>query len=361
MKAIMLVLTEECNLACRYCYEKSSGHAMSFEHAKGIIDKEMMNAREEIFKIFFFGGEPLVNFKVLKQVFEYIEIQYPYRVEKYALTTNGTLIRNHIQRWLYENRDRFEITLSLDGTRQMHDRNRITRQGKGSFGMLNLQFFYETWPKCIAKMTISPDTLYDFAEGIIFIEEQGFNCKANFASGIDFRLRNNKKIIAQNLLKLVDYYSSNEKSLCYMLDLPLKAVLIPLDRKFRYCSAGEKRHCYSSESDEWYPCQGLMPMSVETENIFKFETFDTGSIQQNSKCSKCKMIRICRTCYAMNYQATHDVYQPDEQMCVLNQMCMISSARIHYNRLKKQGVSDRQLERAIYLIATELNHVFDEQ
>lgn len=360
MKAVMLILTEKCNLACKYCYECGNEHTMSFDTAKMIIDSEMRNEKEEQFKIFFFGGEPFVNFHVLKQIYEYTEMRYSGRVEKYALTTNGTLVHGRIQAWMYENRKRFEITLSLDGTREIHNRNRINKQGKGSFDMVDLQFFSDTWPDCIIKMTISLDTVFDFAEGVIFIVESGFKCKVNFASGIDFKLNKNKNIILQNFMKLIDYYSKNDKSLCYMLDLPLKAVLVPIDHNFRYCGAGIERHCYSCENDGWYPCQGLMPMSVEgRKTIFQFKTFCDSSILQHSECGKCKMVRICRTCYAMNYHATNNIYQPEQQMCTLNQLCMISSARIQYNRLKQNRVSDSELEKAIYMIATELNHIVE--
>ena len=61
----------------------------------------------------------------------------------------------------------------------------------------------------------------------------------------------------------------------------------------------------------------------------------------------------------MNYHATNNIYQPEQQMCTLNQLCMISSARIQYNRLKQNRVSDSELEKAIYMIATELNHIVE--
>lgn len=361
MKAIMLILTESCNLACRYCYECSDHHNMDFDAAKTIIDREMQAEKSEQFKIFFFGGEPFVNFEVLRQVYRYIESHYPGRAEKYAITTNGTLVHGDIQTWLYERRDRFEVTLSLDGTKEMNDRNRIARNGKGSFDLVDFRFFLETWPECVVKMTISPDTLKDFAKGIMYIEQLGFKCKANFASGMDFKLVENKKVLLQNFMELAEYYSDNDNPLCYMLDLPLQAILVPLDDKFRYCGAGIERHCYADESEGWYPCQGLMPMSVEgRKKTFKSETFRESSVLKNSPCKNCTFVRICRTCYAMNYNATKNVYQPDKQICMLNQVCMLTSARIQYTRLKKRGLTDQPLERAVYMIAKELNGIFSD-
>ena len=361
MKAIMLILTDSCNLACKYCYECNDKHAMTFDAARRIIDSEIQSGKSESFKIYFFGGEPFINFEVLKQIYQYTETHYSGRVEKYAVTTNGTLVHGSIQTWLYERRDKFEITLSLDGTQEMHDRNRINKFGTGSFDMVDLKFFLKTWPGCLVKMTISPDTLKDFAKVIIFIERLGFKCKANFASGVDFRLDENKKVLLQNFTELVDYYSNGNNPLCYMLDLPLKAVLSPLDDEFRYCGAGIERHCYASDYDGWYPCQGLMPMSIENgEKKFKEETFQESSVLKNSPCRSCKFVRICRTCYAMNYSVSKDIYQPDKQICILNQFCMITSARIQYTRLKKNGIQDNQLERAIYIIAKDLNSIFVE-
>lgn len=359
MKSIMLILTESCNLACKYCYECSEGHKMTFATARKIIDSEMINAAGENFSIFFFGGEPLLNFDVLKQVYQYTEAYYSDRIEKYAITTNGTLVRDDIKTWLHEHREKFEITLSLDGTKEMHDRNRRSKRGKGSFDMVDLNFFAETWPGCVVKMTISPETLKDFAKGIIFIEKWRFRCKANFASGVDFNIKENKKILLKNMTELIEYYSNNNNALCYMLDLPLQAILVPLDEKFRYCGAGIERHCYGDGNDGWYPCQGLMPMSVEGRGrTFQYKTFSEKSIMEKSACKTCKFIRICRTCYAMNYNMTKNIYQPDEQICMLNQLCMIASARIQYNRLKIAGTMDRPLERAVYIIAKELNDIF---
>lgn len=359
MKAIMLILTENCNLACRYCYECSENQNMTFQTAKEIIDDEMQNEIQEKFKIFFFGGEPFVNFEVLKQIYVYAEQFYSNRVEKYAVTTNGTLVHGPVREWLYEHRNRFEITLSIDGTANMHNRNRLDKSGKGSFEQIDLDFFSKNWTDCTVKMTISPDTLLDFAKGIRYIEGLGFRCKANFASGVDFKLDENKNIILQNCMELINYYSSNNQPLCYMLDLPLQSILVPLDKKFRYCGAGIERHCYGKENQGWYPCQGLMPMSVKNrESLFKYENFSNGNVLENSLCGSCSFVRICRTCYAMNYHSTGNVYQPDKQMCILNKICMITSARIQYNRLKNRGFIDKTMEAAIYMIAKELNDIF---
>lgn len=371
MKAVMLVITERCNLACRYCYEsncesKADSSVMTFEKAKEIIDSELLECQEKEVKIFFFGGEAFTQFSLIKSVYDYVNSTYDMYQTSFAVTTNGTLVHGEINKWLCERADDFEITLSLDGTPVMHDRNRIYKNGTGSFFNIDLNFFVKTWPHCIAKMTISDSTFADFAEGIQYIEGMGFYCKANFASGVDFKLEKNQIVLKQNMEKLVDYYTQYpEQKLCYMLDLDLKSILVPLNEMFRYCGAGLYRHCYGANG-KWYPCQGLMPMSTgQPETVFAGETFTDGGVLEKSPCSKCKWIRICKTCYAGNYLDTGDAFHPGQQTCFLNRVCMITSARIQYNRLKNKGTAfsddEKLLIKAILMIAEELNQIFDLQ
>lgn len=356
----MLVLSDNCNLACSYCYENHKKNSMDFIVAKDIIDREFKEIKDKDIKIFFFGGEPFLNFNTLQMIYDYVEKTYYNYNITYAVTTNGTLVHNDVQNWLYERRNKFEITLSIDGTAEMHNRNRRYNNGQGSFEKIDLNFFILAWPGCISKMTISKDTIADFADGVIFLESMGFTCKANFASGVDFELNKTGQIIHENMIRLAEYYSSNDKKLCYMLDLNLKSILNPLDKNFRYCGAGNNRHCYNAEGDGWYPCQGLMPMSVgDNEEIFKKCSFEAGSVMELSPCRSCRFIRICKTCYAMNYSSTKDVWTPDSQMCFLNKACMLTSAKIQYNRMKKSGTEDPVLVKAISYIVQDLNHIFD--
>jgi radical SAM protein with 4Fe4S-binding SPASM domain len=365
MKAIMLVITEKCNLTCRYCYEASSHSAvMTFERAKQIIETELLNCQEEEIKIFFFGGEAFTQFELIKNVYDFVKNRYNIFRSSFAVTTNGTLVHGDIKKWLSERADDFEVTLSLDGTPEMHNRNRIYANGVGSFADIDLDFFTRTWPNCVAKMTISDSTFADFSEGIRYIESMGFYCKANFASGVNFELHQNKKVLQRNMECLIDYYTKYpEKKLCYMLDLDLRSILVPLNEQFRYCGAGVDRRCYGANGT-WYPCQGLMPMSTgKPKKLFREETFLESSVLTDSKCSECKGVRICKTCYASNYMDTGYIYQPGQQTCLLNRVCMVTSARIQYNRLLNKGKEltneDKQLIKAIFIIAGEWNRIFE--
>jgi sulfatase maturation enzyme AslB (radical SAM superfamily) len=355
----MLVITQRCNLRCRYCYENyGDGAEMSLEEAVEILDKELSNVEDKEVKLFLFGGEPFLGFELIRDIYGYLHSNYPEFHILYSVTTNGTLIHNKIQNWLEERKDEFEIVLSVDGNRQMHDSNRRCEDGEGSFEQIDLAFFQKNWPGCTAKMTISNLTLKNFADGIIYLEDRGFYCKANFASGLDYRLDAAKKLLWENMRRLIDRYTlCSEQKLCYMLDLKLASILLPIDDAFRYCGAGKGRRCYIA-SDKWYPCQGLSEMSIGSEK-FKYEEFEDDTVRRKSPCGKCEFIRICKKCYAMNYMDTGNVWEAGGQTCYLNKVCMLVSARIQYNRILQKrktrySAQDKLTLKAIYKIATVL-------
>jgi len=360
MREIMLVLTQNCNLKCTYCYEEHQTSKIQWEDIKIILNSEYKNNEEDLKrKVYFFGGEPFLEFGLIVQTVNYIKSQFSEFLTYYSVTTNGTLIHDTIQNFLIQHRDTFEIVLSLDGTKEMHNENRKTINGEGSFDNIDIAFFQKYFPNCIAKMTISQFSFTYFSKGIIFIESLGFKCKANFASGIDLSLNKNNEILKHEFQRLIEHYSNNPNiPLCFMLDLKLSYILVPLNHQFRYCAAGVRRHCYC-DNGSWYPCQGLMPMATGT-NVFLESSFVAHSVMECSPCASCSFIRICRTCYAANYAETKNVYTPGGQTCILNKFCIITSARIQYNRLKNKSSEEYSKEErlsvmAILKIAKELD------
>ena len=137
---LTLELTEDCNLRCKYCIYNPS-HAnfreftkkkMTFETAKKAIDifNDHTGYDEELY-IGFYGGEPLMNYKLLKQCVEYAEESMRDKKINFSMTTNATLITKRVSEFLIDHP--FQITISLDGPEEVHDRNRIFINNKGSY------------------------------------------------------------------------------------------------------------------------------------------------------------------------------------------------------------------------------------
>ena len=261
---IMLLVTENCNLNCSYCYEhRKNRKNMPYETAISIIDAHLKDATSDkpiIIEVF--GGEAFANFDLIRKIDAYVERTYGDLNVYYETTTNGTLVHGDIQEWLTQRKEKFLISVSVDGTRDMHNQNRVFVSGKGSFDSIDLDFFAKTWPGCPAKMTISEQTLPNMTAGIMYLESLGFKCDATLSVGMEWDYEKNQAILIGELNKLIEYYTANpEQQLCTMLNLDLREIFAPFDENFRFCGAGVAMACYDADGKR-YPCQGFAPVSI---------------------------------------------------------------------------------------------------
>lgn len=363
VKKIMLIVTEDCNLKCSYCYEhEKSSKIMNFEIAKNIIDREFVDI--DLYEkgvIEFFGGEAFLNFSLIKQVYEYVMDKYPNQLMLFYNTTNGTLVHGEIQEWLYEHKSNFICSISLDGTKEMHNLNRSYRNGKGSFDDIDLVFFKKTWPNIAAKLTTSEETLPMLAEGVKYIESLGMECIATFATGIEWSKNDNFEILIQQLLSLIKYYEERpEQKLCKMLDFRLESIFEPIDELFRYCGAGVMMRCYDTEGN-WYPCQGFAPVSIgEKSKEFLKCDFMNFRLSENNPCKYCKFLKVCTTCFAANYNTTGNLEKQCHEICYFNRLCVLASSKLQYNRLmlksnsEQLDLNDQLVLKAISIIQNEI-------
>ncbi len=139
IKALCLHVSHACNLNCAYCFASQGKYhgergLMSFEVGKRALDFLMENSGERTnLEVDFFGGEPLMNWDVVKNL-----VKYARSVEKernknfrFTLTTNGVLIDDDVID--FANREMSNVVLSLDGRKEIHDRTRVDYAGNGSY------------------------------------------------------------------------------------------------------------------------------------------------------------------------------------------------------------------------------------
>ncbi len=139
IKALCLHIAHACNLNCAYCFASQGNYhgergLMSFEVGKRALDFLVENSgTRHNLEVDFFGGEPLMNFEVVKQL-----VAYARSIEKeknknfrFTLTTNGVLIDEDVIE--FANREMSNVVLSLDGRKEVHDRYRVDYQGNGSW------------------------------------------------------------------------------------------------------------------------------------------------------------------------------------------------------------------------------------
>ena len=139
VKALCLHIAHDCNLACKYCFaEEGEYHGrralMSFEVGKKALDFLVANSGNRVnLEVDFFGGEPLMNFDVVKQLVEYGRtLEGPNNKKfRFTLTTNGVLLNQDIID--FANKEMANVVLSIDGRKEVHDFMRPRRGGQGSY------------------------------------------------------------------------------------------------------------------------------------------------------------------------------------------------------------------------------------
>ena len=146
LKAMCLHIAHDCNLCCKYCFAGEGEYSgdrslMSFEVGKRALDFliEESGDRKNL-EVDFFGGEPLMNFDVVKQLVEYAR-----SIEKekgknfrFTLTTNGVLLDDEVMEWA--NKECYNVVLSLDGRKETNDRMRVSNNNKGCYDLILPKF-----------------------------------------------------------------------------------------------------------------------------------------------------------------------------------------------------------------------------
>jgi len=139
LTTVVLNVNTGCNLSCTYCYKEdlatpAKGEKMSLATAVQAIEMLLAESPDEAsYNIVFFGGEPLTNLPLIREVVRWAEPRFA-RIGKrvmFSLTTNATLLDEATVDWL--DAHRFGIAVSIDGPKAVHDRNRVTVGGQGSY------------------------------------------------------------------------------------------------------------------------------------------------------------------------------------------------------------------------------------
>ncbi len=184
VKAICLHVAHDCNLACKYCFaeegEYQQGHRglMSYEVGKKALDFLIENSgTRKNLEVDFFGGEPLMNWDVVKKLVAYgREQEKLYNKNfRFTLTTNGILLDDEVME--FANREMGNVVLSLDGRKEVNDKLRVSRNGKGSYDTILPKFLKMAEERNQQNYYIRGTYTHyntDFANDILHMADLGF-------------------------------------------------------------------------------------------------------------------------------------------------------------------------------------------
>ena len=318
-RVCMLMITHACNLKCSYCYETHKQNTyMTVDLAKQIISEEaeMIESSDKFdeIQIDFMGGEPLMNFTLIKEIVEWLEkgaINVPWVC---FASTNATLINNDIKDWLKKHKKYMILGISYDGTSKMQSQNRGTDNYE-----IDLDFFYNLWPEQTFQMTISKETLPFLAEGVLSVQRKGYEINASLAQGINWTMED-AKLYREQLCLLKEAYLKDVKlrpfnRLTRYVDV---FNLAPTERRqIHGCGSGLNMVTYDVDGKK-YGCHMFTPIVLGTGaigvNAIEWEKED---LMADPYCETCVLRRFCPTCPGFNYKFRGSFASRDKRWCPL--------------------------------------------
>lgn len=339
VKALCLHVCHDCNLRCRYCFaDEGAYHAkrefMSLETAKAAIDFLIENSgNRKILETDFFGGEPLMNFDVVKQTVYYAKEQAAKRGKKFlfTLTTNGLLLKDDVAKFLNEEME--NVVLSIDGRKEVHDAVRKTANGKGSFDLVieNLKNFVKIRgnKSYYVRGTFTAKNL-DFSKDVLFLADNGFDSISLEPVVTDIP---DLAITKEDLSRICDEYdvlcdkylereAEGKGFNFFHFNVDLEGGPC-LSKRVSACGAGNEYFSVVPNGDI-YPChQFAGDKEFRMGSVFEGkldktirDRFKNSCLFTRKKCENCFAKFICSGgCSANNYHFNGDVNEPYEITC----------------------------------------------
>ncbi len=361
VKSMCLHVAHDCNLRCEYCFAATGDFGgdrglMSAPVGKAAIDLLIKNsAHRKNIEIDFFGGEPLLNFDVVKELVAYgkEKAQAAGKAFTFTLTTNAVLLDQDIQDYLNENE--ISVVLSLDGRPEVNDKMRYYADGSGSYAdilpKIKSFIFSRDNQGYYLRGTFTSQNL-DFSQDVLHMADLGFkelsvepvvapeNAEYAFKEGdLPFLEEEYEKLTRAYLQRAAE--GSPFNFFHFNLDLNGGPCL---PKRLSGCGAGHEYMAVSPEGD-LYPCHQFVGKeeykigNVLEEGLNKsiIKNFQSAHVLNKDKCKPCWAKFFCSGgCHANAVGLNNDLYEPYEIGCSLEKKrveCAI------YIQAKKAGLA----------------------
>jgi sulfatase maturation enzyme AslB (radical SAM superfamily) len=333
-----LCITHSCNIDCVYCYQKhSSGEKMSVETARTAIDWIFAHVPDyaDGVEIGFIGGEPLLEFELIQQAFDYVCSIRPAVPIVFFASTNATLLTEEMKAWFTERKDSFWLGLSLDGGKETHNRNR-----SNSFDKIDIDLFLRNWPDQDIKMTLSEYSLGRLAGDTKFIHSLGFKKigGVNLAEGsFDWDKDEYIKVIIPQLSELVEFYVENDHlEPNQMFDKKLGICEAKTERK-KWCGIGTGTPFFDVDGKR-YPCSFITPMTFpknELDDILQTDFTNDENFVDDDCFKNCYIYPICPCCYGANYMVNKTFKKRNRSKCRIQKLIALFTADMQAKLIQK--------------------------
>jgi radical SAM protein with 4Fe4S-binding SPASM domain len=319
---------------------------MTIKTAKSVIDWIFDNIPNDMdgVEINLIGGEPLLEFDLIKSMVEYTSTKKPKDRYLFYATTNGTLLTEEMKLWFTQNKACFWLGLSLDGAKETHDHNRCN-----SFNKIDINFFRNTWPGQSVKMTLSDFSLSYLAKDIKYIHSLGFPIRGvnEFEGDFDWDHDKYIKALVPQLKELVEYYVENDTiPINQLLDMKLHYCESKTKERKKWCGIGDGAIFFDVDG-KIYPCNYITPMTFSDNEIGKLLEIDYKDINNfiDEECyNNCYIYAICPTCTAACYKINGTFKQRTKSRCRTQRLLALFAADLQAKLIiKNKGSFDESV------------------
>lgn len=379
IKNITFVVTENCNLACTYCYEThKTNRRMTRETAKEAIDfifnEEKVNGYYDLDScpgviLDIIGGEPLLEIDLINFIVEYFKVKAfgmghcwatNYMV---SISSNGTLYpTKKVQDFLARNQGKVSFGISIDGNKELHNACRIFPDGSGSYDAVleGVKIWIKNEAMPSTKITLSPQNIAFTSEAIIDVWKTGvIGNFTNFVFEEGWTVEH-AKIAYDELKKLADYLLDNRIYNNYYTSLFSEHVGSRLEDDKNWCGGNGDMLAIAPDG-KCYPCIRFMKYSLSTpgrkeqpvgdiysgldnkdenEWLCKLKSI-TMSSQSTDKCNNCEIAQGCSLCTGYNYDKFGDPNVRATYICQMHQARVLAN-HYYWNKLYKQLNLDKK-------------------
>lgn len=351
--ALVLMLAQNCNLCCSYCFaedgEYSNKGFMNKDTAKKAIDYIFNTSKDKI-GLILFGGEPLLNKEVFRYCIEYSKIRAK-ETEKgisYSITTNATLLDEENSKLIRDNK--FTVTISIDGDKETHNRNRFDSNGLGTYDIVvkNInKYLGSTNLSARATLTKYNTNIKEIYEHLLSL---GFK-SIHISPATGYMDKDAYQELEISFFELIKEIKKRLDKKEYEYCIRMSNIYSYLQRihyggvRRKFCGAYNNMITIDIDGRA-YGCHRFlsgMPYYGETHdelviNQAKKNEYMKNTIQEDfSPCSNCWIIGLCGGgCIAENYDATGNFLEPHKLTCEYMKHIMYAVIKLYIGLSEEQ-------------------------
>lgn len=368
-KNITFIVTKDCQLACKYCYlvGKNDKERMSWDVAKAAVDYILdheADFTEDSVIWDFIGGEPFLEIDLIDRICDYIKVEqyrrnhHWFNSYRFSFSTNGINYDcDKVQKFIGKNRNHLSIGITIDGTKEKHDLNRIWKGSgpeKGSYDdvVRNIPLWLKQFPSSGTKVTISSADIPYIKDSVLHLYSLGIH-EVNINCVFENVWRDGDDALFEDqLVQLADAIIDGEYYKDYTCSFFTETIGKPMSCDVdnqNWCGAGKMLSV--DAAGNFYPCTRFAQYSLRSKKAWiignvhdgidknklrPFLALDRCS-QSSRECLECDVASGCAWCQGENYDAadTPTIYQRATAICQMHK-ARVRANNYYWNRLYRK-------------------------